>query len=254
MLGQPIIVAVGGASDPLVMAVVAECEGRGIALRRVAPGCLGDLRVELRGETFRVDGCPVGGILFRSPPDASFCEGFAAADRVFCDVEVRAIWLAAFHLDSILAINRYDAAAWFEGAGWPVWRPRLLAAGRGVAPFWVGGAQGATGWSWYPYGECQPRPAPGRAARGMLGAALTPDIARRESLVVGGEVVAGRTSPAVAATAAILADAGIRIAGVVTDEHDRVLVVDTQPAFAAIAARHAARLLCRWYDEHLHRR
>jgi hypothetical protein len=256
---RPGAVIVGDRSDVLSRTVAEALRSRGHAVRCLAPGGLGDARVRLVGPSFWVDERPVGAILFRARPDAAFAEGFAPSDRRFADAEVGATWLAALHLDSVVAVNRYGPAAWYDGAGWPVWRRLLVEAGVAVSPFAFGAgpedAGGIEALRWHPYSGLSPRPVPGERARRALGAAVTRRVRHRSSVVACGEVVAGEPSGAVLDASAVLDADGVRLAEVVTDAGGDVLTVDARPALAdPHAAARAAHRLVELYDAHLRRR
>ena len=79
-------------------------------------------------------------MLFRVSPELTFSDEFEVSDQPFCDAEIRAIWLAALNLDSVLAVNKYDAMTWFEGSSWPVWRRKVIHVGIPVSKFLFGDA------------------------------------------------------------------------------------------------------------------
>jgi hypothetical protein len=252
------VVIVGDPGDVLSRTVAEALSARGHGVRRIAPGGLGDARVRLAGPSFWVDGRLVGAILFRARPDAAFAVGFAPPDRRFADAEVGATWLAALHLDSVVAVNRYGPAAWYDGAGWPVWRRLLVEADVPVSPFAFGAAPedaaGTEALRWHPYSGLSPRPVPGGRARGALGAAVTPRVRHRSCVVACREVVAGEPSGAVLNAVAVLDAAGVRLAEVVADAAGAVLSVDARPALAdPRPAARAAHLLVERYDAHLRR-
>ena len=219
----------------------------------IPPGSLGSLAVCLEDERFRIAGQSVGGILFRTPPDATFSDGFQAGDRRFCDVEMRALWLAALQLDSVFTINRYDATVWFEGLHWPIWRRYLLAGGIPVSPFTFGGNV-SSGW-WYPYRSKRAQPLPGPATRRLLGTAVSGCSGVQSSLAVNGETVTGEKLSSVRATVELLTGLGIGFAEIFTDANERVLAIDTQPRISdlSLAELTSSRLATTYY-EHLHRR
>lgn len=247
------VVIVAECNDLLASRVKTQLIAQGIPVAEARPGDLGSLTVHLQNEGFWVKGQRVGGILFRSPPDASFSADFQPADRAFCDTEVRAVWLAAMHLDSVCAINRYDAAAWFEGAFWPVWRRTLIARGVPVSPFDCDDR--VAGEWWYPYRSYQPQPPPGPTARRLLGASVSSTLPAERTLAVNGEILAGERLANTVAAIETLAEAGIRLVEVITDRAGRVLAVATQPFITDPAlAELISERLGAIYHAHLHRR
>jgi hypothetical protein len=247
------VVVVAESDDLLTALVKTSLEARGDQVMAVSPGALGGLAVRLEGDAFRVEDERIGGILFRATPDTTFSDGFEAADRSFCDAEVRALWLAAMSLDSVCALNRYDAAAWFEGPYWPVWRRRLIASGIPVSPFAFGG-NGSAGW-WYPYRSYRPQTLPGPAARRVLGSATSAAVPAQRTLAVDREVLAGDGCTSALAALRLLSEAGIRLAEVFTDRDGRLLAVDTLPLIAdpSLAVEVSDRVVGIYHD-HLHRR
>ncbi len=255
MTDVPCTVVVGSPADALAGAVAAALRGRGASVLCADPSRLADRRVSLSGEAFTVEGRAVGAVVFRAPPDLSFSRGFRVEDRSFCDTETRALWLAATHLASVLAVNRYGAGAWFGGAGWAPWRRLLQEAGLPLAPFAFGDVPGAERRRWYPYAGQEAHAAPGRRTRRTLGAPLTTSEPAQTSLVVGGEVVEGEALPAVTEAAAVLREAGVHIAAVATDGAGRVLLVDTLPAVRRRASvQRSAHLISQLCYAHLRRR
>jgi len=247
------VVIVAERGDLLAALVQNRLEAQGDQVMMVPPGALGGLTVHLADDVFRVEKKRIGGILFRAIPDTTFSDGFEAADRSFCDAEVRALWLAAMHLDPVCALNRYDAAAWFEGPHWPVWRRRLIAGGIPVSPFTFSG-DGSAGW-WYPYRSFRPQTPPGPAAGRVLGSATSAAFSAQRTLAVDGEVLSGDGHASALAALRLLTKAGIRLAEVCTDSDGRVLTVDTLPLLAdpSLAAEVSDRVAGIYHD-HLHRR
>ena len=251
----PAVLLIHYPEDGFSSLVSAKLERRGIRTISIVPGALGSSRLSLQGKAFRVDGVPIAGILFRVAPDAKFSEDFVAGDQSFSDAEVRAVLLAALHLDSILAINRYDPMAWFEGLGWPTWRRRMIAAGVAVSDFKFGSIELHNSPVWHPYAGLQTMPAPGQATARMLGAALTTDVPVHHSLIFGGDSLTGCRSASISAAARMLAKSGIYLAEIVTDQAGNILMVDTLPTISDPAVQIAASDgIVEIYHAHLHRR
>jgi hypothetical protein len=175
------------------------------------------------------------------------------SDQPFCDAEIRAIWLAALNLDSILAVNKYDAVAWFEGLNWPVWRRKLIHAGIPVSKFWFGDTTLRTSCVWYPYTSQEARPAPGYHAKRVLGSALTESTLIQKSLIIGKDIVAGKQTRSILSTAELLADAGVCIAEVATDAYDNIVTVNTQPTISDVHIENLVSYqIAEMYHAHLH--
>jgi hypothetical protein len=251
---QSCVIVVSDHADEVSGAVANNLQVEGIPVVYAGPGALGDLCVHLRGDSFAVNGQSVGGIFLRSSPESVFGEGFAARDRAFCDAEIRAVWLAALHLESVLAINRYDPAAWFEAAGWPVWRWRLIEAGVPVSPFGFGDVEVQGARSWYPYRSSRAQSVPSRATRRVMGCALAQSTWKQVSLVVCGHVLEGELSSSVESAAQLLNESGVQIAEIATDNDGCVLSVNTQPRISeARTVEQAGQLIGEAYRAHMHR-
>ena len=249
---SPCFVAVSSTADTLAAAITANLEATGVRACRVEPAALGDLSVSLSGDTFTVDGKPVAGILFRSFPDTSFSNGFMADDQSFCDAEIGATWLAALQLESVFAVNRYTADIWFEACRWPCWRRLLVEAGIVVSEFAFGDVETEDTHSWYPYASTTAETAPDRAARRVLGSAVTTAARKQTSVMVCGEVIAGDVQPAILDTTRLLDQVGIKLAEIETDFDGRILRVNAHPVItnAELLAR-ASKLLITDYHAHL---
>ena len=251
------VAVVAHENDMLAAHTAAELELGGVPVLCLRPSELAGATTTLDGDRFVVDGCAVGGILFRAHPDEKLEAGFAPEDSSFCNAELRAVWLAALHLDDVLAINRYDAVAWYGGIGWQTWRRVLEEVGVELSPLRVGTPEDGepSDASWYPYALGTPRPAPGLATRRTLSAATT--TARAASVVRG---VCGRTlgdTPSSAMSRAVveLRAAGLELVEVAGDEAGRVLQAGVLPRFEDPAeARAAAHILAERFHDHLHRR
>lgn len=213
-------------------------------------------QLDLDADSCTVDGFRVGGVLFRASPEASWSDGFAADDRLYCDAELRAAWLAILHLDSVLAINQWDATTWFEGGEWPTWRRLMMEHGVAVSPFSFGGMNGVSGSHsphWYPYRFGEPSPAPGAASQRVLGAPLTVATEQQVSLVACGHVLSPPCAP-IENAVRVLASSGIQLASIVTDAEGRVLRVNPKPTpEEPVLLSRAASLLAEVYAGHLRR-
>jgi hypothetical protein len=252
-MNESSIVVVNVPEDSLANLIATKLQAQGTHVLHVTPDALGSLQTSLENDSFDVDGRPVGGILFRSSPNAFFSTGFKTEDQRFCDAEIRAAWLAALHLESVLAVNRYDAVAWFEGLDWPVWRRRLIQAGIPAAPFAVGDVASDPSYAWYPYVSHYAHSVPGAKTRKILGSALTQAVPAQVSLLVGDEIVAGKATPAVLAASELLRDAGVRIAEIVTDADERIITVNTLPMISdAQLGELVSQRIAGMYYAHLH--
>jgi hypothetical protein len=246
-----------GQGDKLADGVIAALQRQQIRVIRVAPQQMADQAVLIDGNTFRLQRQPIDGILLRASPEGSYSDGFVPEDRSFSDTETRSMWLAATHLDTVVAVNRYDAEAWFGSVGWVKWRQVLREQNVPVAPFRFGdaGEQSVLYQHWYPYASARAQPAPERVTRRVLGAALAKSTQAEVKLAVCGRVIDGPAAPAAAEAAGILHEHGIHLASIATDSDGQVLTIDTLPAVQkAELIDRAAELLSGFYCEHLCRR
>jgi len=221
------------------------------------PAALNDLRVRLEDGFCFVDGQRVGGLLFRCPAEAHFSRSFEESERSSADAEPRALWLAALHSKSVKAINRQDAAAWFDDSSWVVWRRRLAGAGVAVSSFAFGNEHLAGGRFWLPHYGVRLCPAPQCAVQRPLGAALTSSEPARTHLLVCGELLpdgarAQGVPASVPGAGRVLARGDISIAELTTDEEGSVLWVDTVPHIADTErVERASELIAGTYLDHL---
>lgn len=247
-----IVVSVSN-DDPLARAFGVAIKAQGINVLSISPGALGDLHISLHDELFQVEGQPVSGIFFRASPALTFSEGFRVADQPFCDAEVRAAWLAALHLNSVFAVNQYDAVAWFEGIRWFEWRRRFIESQLPVSSFVFGDSSTESAAYWYPYTDTAPQSVPDRAVCRVLGSALSVSTRKQVSLVVDNQVISGEAFPTVVKAASLLVDMGIRLVEISTDSSGHILFVNTQPILSEPAlVKRATDRLVGMYDAYLH--
>jgi hypothetical protein len=223
------VVIVARFGDSLAESVAVELRRRDVSVLRVHASTLADVNMQVTPDCVEIDGRRIEGIFFRSPPAVSFSEEFIAEDRDFCDIELRALWLAAFNTPGILAINRYDAGAWFEGSAWPVWRRLLLRDSIPSTPFRFGEIGVKPSWHWYPYANPSVLPLPGCMMQRTAAIAGSSFKMALRHLVFRQEVITGETHPTVVEVARVLARDGIQFAEIATDEEGRVMFVDTLP-------------------------
>ena len=76
LAAPPCVVIVCEDSDLLASHVQAHLTAQGDPVVKIRPGILGSLAIRLHDEHFWVAGQRVGGVLFRSPPDATFSADF----------------------------------------------------------------------------------------------------------------------------------------------------------------------------------
>ena len=214
-------------TDGVALATAEALGGEGIPVLSLPGHQLADLHVSLGPTSFRVEGCRIGAVLLRQPVAAFAPVSFVAEDWAFVAAEVAAIWLAATQLEPVLAINRLDAEAWYEGGQWPVWRRRLRRASVALSPLSFGDAPSNS--YWRPYLDGHDRPAPNRATRRALGTALADDQVAGATLFVGGDAMGGSPPPAVATAARLLQRSGVQLSSISHDARERVVAVDPFP-------------------------
>lgn len=216
-----------GDGDGLAAALARELATRGRQVLHLAGRSLVDAVLSIRGERLSVNDLPVDGVAFLAPPTSLARGLLEPSDDAFVAAEARALWLAALQLESVTVVNRYDADAWFRGAGWPVWRSRLRAAGVPVCPLAVGGA-GRGDWSWLPWTSVRPRAMDSAAGFFMAAAAVSAAVPSQHLIVRGRSM--GRGTPLPPRLAAALSAHGIELAEVWLDAKGRVVAVDPAPA------------------------
>lgn len=215
--------------DQLSESVANHLSQEQVTVRQYKPESVGDLQIKLCNNTFCINGVKVKGIFFRVSPNENFSYHFRKQDQSFIDTEIRSIWLSAFHCDSVLAINDYDAISWFEGIEWYQWRRRLIQKNIPVSPFSFGKMNFNKSKYWYPYASNASRPVPNSNTCKILGAPKTNSISCKKSFAVDGEIISGPGSPIINSTAQTLSDLGIYIAEIHSDEEGHILKVETQP-------------------------
>jgi hypothetical protein len=239
-------------SDRLAVVTSAALRSTGVEVVDVPGHQLADAPVSLRRNGFSVHGRPIAGMLLCEPVGTAAPHGFAGPDWSFVLAELGATWLAAANLDGMLAINRLDAEAWYEGGQWPVWQRRLGATPVELSPLRVGAS--AAGARWRPYTGGADRPAPAEAVRRALGTALTDEPIAGAALFVCGEPVGPAGPGGLTDAAALLRGSGLELVSIAHDAEGRVATVDPYPAVAEdIVAPVAARLAGAFHD-HLRRR
>ncbi len=225
----PVVMVVGDHSDNLSRMVTDSLKSRNVPVKFIEPGKLASLPVLLKDDLFVVQEQLVRGILFRTSPDARFSHDYMPLDQAFCDAETKALWLAALNLGSVLAINQYDAVAWFEGTGWPTWRRRFLEAGLPVSPFFFGGSDQANSRKWHLYSSCETRDPPHSRVQQLLGSAIACSVQANSALILDGEVVQGNLPEAITEAPALLGEFGVSLAQLMTDESGYIKAVSTFP-------------------------
>jgi hypothetical protein len=246
------VAIVSEVTDSLAKAVATSLKVQGVWTEEILPAALGDVRIVLRDDSLFVNGGRMGGIFFRASSDSNFSQGFVTEDRSFSDAEVRATWLAALNLQSIVAINRYDATAWFEGLRWTVWRRKLLQAGIPVCDFTFGDVQTEHNVFWHPYTSDVSQSAPERSICRVLGSAISPSDAKHVSFAVCNQIISGCPKANLLATVRALSDVGVGLAEITTDSDDRILSVNPQPIILEPEClKRAVDLIVGFYYAHL---
>jgi hypothetical protein len=225
------LVVVAQSEDRLACRATEVFAARGGRTRWYAPAQLASLSVELTGEAFRVEHETVRAILWRVSPDMPLAEEFRAEDRAFAAAETAAVWIAGHHLPGTLAINRFDAEAWYSGLRWHYWRNRLAAAGVAVTDICVGDVALPAHWQWSPYTTGEPCDMPEAPARAIMASACHRTVLPLTSVAVCGEVVAMSPHPNVRRAAALLDAWGVQLAAIDSDPDGGVHRVRVLPTF-----------------------
>ena len=239
--------AVVGA-DQLAVATAETLRKAGIEVLELRGDQVADVGVLLSPGSFHLDGRPIAATLLREPIGAVAPATFAVEDWGFVSAELAATWLASTHLDGMLAVNRLDAEAWFEGGQWPVWRRRLRPYVE-LSPLSFGTS--ASGSHWLPYLDAGLRPAPGDAVRRTLGTALSQVAVAGSALFVGGEAIGDKAPSPVSRAAEVLRTAGVELVSISHDRDGRVVAVDPYPSVPPDLVEPTACRLAGVFRDHL---
>lgn len=230
-----VILVVDDRGDQLAGLVADTVRRHRRAVRHVLAERLGLLRVHLSGDGATVDGQRLDAILFRASPWSRFDRGFAHDDASFATAEVTATWLAITRLPSVNAVNRLHPEASTTLCEWPVWRRYLSRSGVAQVNVGVGDVDGSVT-TWLPWGGGMAS-APGGFARRAFAPALTSANVAERTLWLDGDQLTGHPSPHARQAAERLAEAGVRLAGILTDAEGRVVTATARPT---VADDHAA--------------
>ncbi|MEM8950337.1 MAG: hypothetical protein AAGA21_04685 [Pseudomonadota bacterium] len=243
----PLALLVGSRDDPLIQAI-----DRQIPCLHLLPDDIVNHQLELDDDALKLDGWTIDMLLLRCHPDSIFGESFVEGDAAFVQGEMRALMLAACHLETVYAPVMPDAVTWYEGMSWPVWRRNLKEAETALAAFRFGGAQSRGSWVPYRYGGRRHKP--GDQLATMLGIATTDDKVAETYLLFEGKPLgreAKRLNPDVGR---ILRERGIDLAEVAVTEQGAVMSVDVLPHLEpSVADNVAARIMERVHDHRTHR-
>jgi len=217
---------------------------------------LGDKLVRLHADHFFVDNQLIRGIFFRSPPDSFFSRSFVEEDQRFCDAEIRAVWLAALHLKSILAINQYEAEVWFQGACWPIWRHKLINFKDiiPISPYFFGDIdiERDGSWFWHPYANFHPREPPNPIIRQLLGSALVKIHQPQKNIAICGNIIEGKENSTIQSIMLLLKEMGINFSEIITDINNHLVYINTLPRISdEKIVNKAVNIISREFYEHM---
>jgi len=250
------VVIVAQPEDSLAVGVqqVIAASGGGVAW--YTPRTLATLNIELTGEMFNVDGRAVRSVLWRVSPEMPLAEDFQVVDRAFAGAEVAATWIAGLRIRDIVAINRFDAEAWYSGLRPQYWRDRLSAAGIAVTSMSIGDCSVPDDWQWSPYTTGQPSELPEPKARAVMASACHPARKVVTSVYVCGEIITERPDPNVRRATELLDAWGVGLAAIEADTEGRLHRVRVLPVFenASCLERVATILGTHLYDNRTARR
>jgi len=225
------LVVVAPEEDSLARRVSEVVAARGGRTRWCTPAGLASLSVALTDEAFTVEDETVRALLWRVSPDMPLAEDFRADDRSFASAETAAVWIAGNALPGTLAINRFDAEAWYSGLRWHYWRDRLSAAGVAVTDISVGDLALPDGWQWSPYTTGDPCDVPAAPARAVMASACHDAVDLVTAVAVCGDVGPAPSHANVRRAAALLDAWGVGLAAIDADGDGRVHRVRVLPAF-----------------------
>jgi hypothetical protein len=251
---EPIALIVSLEKDAIGAACREALQARGVTVRSIPPALLGEARLALAPSQFRFEGMPVRGLLLRTPPCFPVSARFDSADQAFADSEIGATLLAAASLSSLIAVNRFDATAWFENGRWSVWHQRLEVAGVPVTTFEAGPDPAGDGGWWHPHTTFTAIAPPAPAAMAAFTGLTTTAVAGATYLAVGGNPIDPVAPPTVFRTAAVLEREGLAFAAITVDQDGAIHKINPFPEAAdpAEAAR-AGQALAEHIHGHWHR-
>jgi hypothetical protein len=225
------VVIVAQPEDPVAVGVQQMVAASGGGVAWYAPSALATLNVELTGEMFNVDGRAVRTVLWRVSPEMPLAEDFQVVDRAFAGAEVAATWLAALRTNGIVAINRFDAEAWYSGLRPQYWRDRLSAAGIAVTSMSVGDCPVPEDWQWSPYTTGEPSELPEPKARAVMASACHAEKDLVTSVYVCGQIITECPDPNVHLATELLDAWGVGLAAIEADTDGRLHRVRVLPVF-----------------------
>ena len=250
-MGAGEVVIVAQLEDPVAIGVQRIIAASGGGVVWYTPGTLATLNVELSGETFKVDGRAVRSVLWRVSPEMPLAEDFHEEDRAFAGAEVAATWIAALRSNSIVAINSFDAEAWYSGLRPQFWRDRLSAAGVAVTTMSVGDCPVPEAWQWAPYTTGELSGPSEQTARAVMASAChpVPDIVT--SVHVCGDTMLACPAPNIRLAIARLDAWGVRLATLEANTAGHVHRVRVLPVFddETLLERVTTRLGSYLYDD-----
>jgi hypothetical protein len=195
--------------------------------------------------------------IFLPSPLTRFIVDFDAADRDFCDAEVRAVWLAIINMDSVATVTRWSPEEWTSLGEWAIWRRRLIEADVPVTPMSFGAVatEDASAERWLPFSSATTHSIPGKLARGSLAPAIARCGVGASAIWCCGEIVAGPDLEPVRRAAAVVAEHRIGLAAITLDDQHRVLACTSRPEIRIPAHAHriGARIAERLHDDVSHR-
>lgn len=224
-------VIVAPPEDPLAVGVQQVVGSSGGSVVWYAPRQLGALNVALTEQAFNVEERVVESVLWRVSPEMPLAEDFQADDRGFAGAEVAATWIAALNTNTNVAINRFDAEAWYSGLRPQYWRDRLHGAGIIVTPMSVGDCPLPADWQWSPYTTGEPNEPPEPKARAVMASACHAVTAVVTSISVCGRIITECRDSNVRRAAELLDGWGVGLAAIDSDSDGRVHRVRVLPVF-----------------------
>lgn len=251
---RSIVAVVAHPGDNLAESCLSQFKSRGVRAVAVPPDASGERRLALDATDCFLDGRPVAGVFFRTTSAAHFSAGFCEEDQDFANSEFGSIWLAASNLPAVKAINRLDAALWYDGARWFALRTRLHRAGVSSATICFGGGANQ-GERWLPFSGERLETATHEIAHRALGSAMTTAKPGGHTLFVGGDIIEGETGPSFTRLGRTLLNQGLSIARAIFDQEGALFRVEALPVIEnpAVCERTAERIV-EVFHEHLHSR
>ena len=229
-------------ADHLLPALLSELEAAGWQVVLLDAHGLSDARVSATETGVWVDDVPVDAVAFRLSLELLVAPAFVEGDRAFVANELRAFWTHVLCLPTVRALNDGYASSLLLRDPC-AWRDLLRDHNLDVVPARFGSIATQSWWL-RPSGGLSPPPS--ALVAQTLGALSVQATEITSVLCCGGCVQ--DDDKALRPAAERLGAAGLGLAELLVDQHDRLLTVVPEPAISPAVAPWASQMLVRWLD------